>query len=144
MFWKRASKDEYPLPGLGHLETAVLEALWSSGESSVRDLSAQLDRPLAYTTVMTTLDRLFKKGLLLRRKVDRAFLYAPRLTRSEWEQRRTAELVASLFAFSGATPRDALVSNLVDAFGQHDRALLDELERKISQKRKELDRRIKP
>ena len=49
---------------LGHLEFQVLEILWARGESNVRDVAEKLARPLAYTTVMTTLDRLFKKGFL--------------------------------------------------------------------------------
>ena len=72
-------------PALGPLEVAVMEILWTRGESNVREVVARLGRPLAYTTVMTTLDRLFKKGLLGRRKSDRAFLYLPSLSRREWE-----------------------------------------------------------
>jgi predicted transcriptional regulator len=60
-----------------------MEILWSRPESSVRDVVDRLKRPLAYTTVMTTLDRLYKKGLLDRRKSQRAFFYSPRLTRPE-------------------------------------------------------------
>ena len=48
---------------LGPLEIQVMEVVWGSGESSVRDVVEKLDSKLAYTTVMTTLDRLFKKGL---------------------------------------------------------------------------------
>src|ERR1017187_10297071 len=62
---------------LGHLELKVMEILSAHGESNVRDVVQRLVRPLAYTTVMTTLDRLFKKRLLVRRKWERAFLYAP-------------------------------------------------------------------
>ena len=58
-------KDRAPAPQpLGPLEVTVMEILWARGESNVRDVVDRLDRPLAYTTVMTTLDRLFKKGLL--------------------------------------------------------------------------------
>jgi len=51
-------------PALGHLETTVMDLLWERGESNVHDVVQHVGRPLAYTTVMTTLDRLFKKGLL--------------------------------------------------------------------------------
>jgi len=127
---------------LGHLELRVMEVLWAQGESSVHDVAARLDRPLAYTTVMTTLDRLFKKNLLVRRKAERAFLYAPRWTRREWEQKRAGEFVTA-FLSSPAASGDLLISSLVDAVGQYDTALLDELERKIRIKRKELGRRRK-
>src|ERR1039457_3370791 len=72
---------------LGPLEVTVMEILWARGDSNVRDVVDRLGRPLAYTTVMTTLDRLFKKGLLQRRKCDRAFFYSPTLNRTEWEHR---------------------------------------------------------
>lgn len=128
---------------LGHLEISVMEILWSRGESSVRDVIHHLPRSLAYTTVMTTLDRLYKKDLLERRKSERAFLYSPRLSREEWEHKRAGDLVAGFLA--GPQPsRDLLISCLVEAVGQYDKALLDELERKIRRKRKEALRRGRP
>ena len=129
-------------PGLGHLEITVMEILWDSGECNVHDVVQRLDRPLAYTTVMTTLDRLYKKGLLARRKIERAFLYSPRLSRREWEHKRAGDFVAGFLA--GPQPSgELLVSCLVEAVGQQDESLLDELERKIRMKRKELCRRGK-
>ena len=125
---------------LGRLELGVMEILWSRGESSVRDVVQKLNRPLAYTTVMTTLDRLYKKGLLERRKSDRAFLYLPRFSRPDWERKRAGDLVAGFLA-GPQRSRDLLISCLVDAVGQHDEALLDELERKIRTRRRELLRR---
>jgi predicted transcriptional regulator len=144
-FMKRSSPNRKPgpPPSFGHLESTVMEILWAQGESSVHDVIERLRRPLAYTTVMTTLDRLFKKGFLNRRKPERAFLYAPRLSRWEWERTRADELVAGFLA--GSRPSgELLISSLVEAVGQHDEALLDELEKKIRAKRKELDQRGKP
>jgi predicted transcriptional regulator len=127
---------------MGHLEITVMEIMWTHGESSVHDVAQKLARPLAYTTVMTTLDRLYKKGLLDRRKSDRAFLYAPRLSRAEWERKRAGDFLAAFLA--GPHPSgDLLISCLVDVVSEQDAALLDELERKIRIKRKELDRRRK-
>jgi predicted transcriptional regulator len=127
---------------MGHLENTVMEIIWTHGESSVHDVAQKLARPLAYTTVMTTLDRLYKKGLLDRRKFDRAFLYAARFSRAEWERKRAGDFLAGFFA--GPEPSgDLLISCLVDAVSEQDAALLDELERKIRLKRKELDRRRK-
>src|SRR3982074_3562780 len=105
-------QEPAPQP-LGPLEVGVMESVWSRGESAVRDVVDRLDRPLAYTTVMTTLDRLYKKELLTRRKVERAFIYCPSLSRIEWEQRRAGELVAG---FSD----DVLISCLVEAAGERD------------------------
>jgi len=124
---------------LGPLENNVMEILWANGDSNVRDVAEKLDRPLAYTTVMTTLDRLYKKGLLLRRKSERAFFYSPSLSRREWEQKRAGDFVAGVLAGSPQAG-ELLISCLVDAVGEQDAALLDEMERKIRIKRKELDR----
>jgi len=126
-------RQDSPQP-LGPLEVAVLDIVWDRGESAVRDVVERLLRPLAYTTVMTTLDRLYKKGLLTRRKSERAFLYTARLTREQWERKRAGEFVAGLL-----TARESLISCLVDAVG-HDDRLLDELERKIRERRRELKR----
>lgn len=128
---------------LGRLEVSVMDILWTRGKSSVRDVVRRLDRELAYTTVMTTLDRLFKKGLLERQKSDRAFVYSPRLSRTEWARRKAGSLVASFLA-GPAPSRDLLVSCFLDAVGEHDSILLDELEKKIRMKRKQPFRRGQP
>ena len=63
----------------------MLGILWQEGEVAVRDVCRKLEQTLAYTTVMTTLDRLYKKGLLVRRKQDRAYFYEARFSRLEME-----------------------------------------------------------
>jgi predicted transcriptional regulator len=134
---RQSSNHSGPHLVLGPLELQVMEVVWGVAECSVRDVVEKLDSKLAYTTVMTTLDRLFKKGLLDRRKFDRAFLYSPRLSSHEWERRRAGDLVAGFLA--GPEPsRELLLSSLVDAVGEHDAQLLDELEEKIRSKRREL------
>ena len=128
---------------LGSLEFELMEILWARGAGSVRDVVPKLSRPLAYTTVMTTLDRLFKKGLLDRHKSDRAFVYAPSFSRQEWDRRRAGHLVAGFL--SGPHPsRELLLSCLLEAVGEHDASLLDELEKKIRARRKELLRQEQP
>jgi len=141
-FFKPKTEDGACAAALGHLETQVMELVWQRGGGNVHEVMAGLDRPLAYTTVMTTLDRLYKKGLLDRRKEDRAFVYGPRISRVEWERKRAGELVAGFFA-SPETPGELLVSCFVEAVGERNEALLDELERTIRRKRKELERRAK-
>ena len=128
---------------LGSLEFELMEILWTKGESSVRDVVPKLTRPLAYTTVMTTLDRLFKKGLLDRHKSDRAFVYSPSFSRRQWERRRAGNLVAGFL--SGPNPSsELLLSCLLDAVGEHDAKLLDTLEKRIRSRRKELSRQGLP
>jgi len=128
---------------LGRLEFDLMQILWARGESNVRDVAQQLSRPLAYTTVMTTLDRLYKKGLLDRRMPDRAFLYSARFSQQEWERTR-AENVLTNFLTGPQASRELLLSSFLDAVGEHDTALLDELEKKIRRKRRELFRRGQP
>ena len=115
----------------------MLEALWKCGRATVRELVDGACDDLAYTTVMTTLDRLYKKGMLDRRKHERAFLYQPSLSRAAWEHKRADDFVAGFLARTEPS-RDLLVSCLVEAVGRHDEALLDELEKKIRDKRREL------
>lgn len=131
------------LPALGSLEFELMELLWSGNPCSVGEALAHLARPLAYTTVMTTLDRLYKKGLLNRRKSQRAFVYSARLSRREWDRRRAGALVGEFL--SGPRPsHDLLLSCLLDAVGRHDPGLLDELEKKIRARRKELSHKRQP
>jgi predicted transcriptional regulator len=122
---------------LGHLEAKVMEVLWMRGESAVRDVVERLGRPLAYTTVMTTLDRLFKKGLLDRRKEERAFFYTPQLSKCEWEAKRAEDLLTHMLNVEKPS-KDLLISCLVDVV--QDAALLDVLEKKIRLKRIEMER----
>lgn len=135
---KEESTEAQPLSlfGLGSLEEDVMNAVWSLGEANVRDVAAQLERPLAYTTVMTTLDRLYKKRLLVRRKAARAFIYAPRLSREEWERERADQLVAEFLTNGGENSRELLLSSLLDAVARHDEEMLDSLERQIRLQRK--------
>ncbi len=123
---------------MGHLESTVMETLWERGPSSVHDVVNCLDRPLAYNTVMTTLDRLYKKGLLDRTRQDRAYFYRPRLSRQAWQQKQAEDLVSGFLSRSGAAG-ELLVSCLVDAVGDYDAALLDDLEARIRRKREELE-----
>src|SRR4030095_397960 len=71
---------------LGPLERQTLEEVWRRGETSVRDIFVSFEKRIAYTTLMTTLDRLYKKRLLSRRKDGRAFLYSAMVTREAFER----------------------------------------------------------
>jgi predicted transcriptional regulator len=126
--------------GLGHLEAEVLEILWRHGECSVRDVQGRLGRRLAYTTVMTTLDRLYKKGRLERSKSNRSFRYAPMLSRVSWGQERAETAMANLL--SVLSSGDALISCLVEVVAKMDVALLEQMEREIAARRVELDRDV--
>lgn len=118
----------------GTLEVRVLEALWALGrEASVRDvLEAFPDA--AYTTVMTTMERLCRKGVLDRRKDGRAFLYRAVHTREELESRLLARAIEPLLDGGNAQP---ILSCFVDEISRRDERLLDELERLVREKRRQ-------
>jgi predicted transcriptional regulator len=136
--WLRGTSD--PLrAALGHLERIVMDTVWRGGDFSVRHVQGQLPRTVAYTTVMTTLDRLFKKGLVLRRREGRAFVYRAALERHELEAAMTTGLLNELLSNSSSAARPFL-SNLVDVVADSDRELLDELERLVRDKRERINR----
>jgi len=123
-----------PAAALGALETQVMDQLWShGGELRVRDVHAAFQARLAYTTVMTTMDRLYKKGLLERRREGRAFLYKARLTRQQFVLNAGAGLIRGLLESEG----EPALSFLVDAVTDRDRDMLDRLERVVREKKRQ-------
>jgi predicted transcriptional regulator len=140
LFWGFKSSQQIVEDRLGSLERAVLEFVWAHGDASVREACEHMGSSVAYTTVMTTMDRLYKKGLLARRKSGRAFVYRATATRDELEGSVAAELVQSLLQVDGSKPLP-LLSSLVDAVSDRDRALLGDLERLIKEKRRAIERK---
>ena len=86
------------------LELACLKALWTLGQGNVREVQrvVALSRPLAYTTIMTVLDRLVRKGRLKRCKAGRAFVYSPEASRDAMRRAAVRELVENFFEGSEA------------------------------------------
>lgn len=124
----------------GPLEIRVLEALWSRATPAcVRDLQPQFPG-VAYTTLMTTLDRLFRKGTLTREKSGRAFFYRPKASRQELVSQLAGSTFATLLPGDAAAVRPIL-SMFVDTVGDRDHALLDELEALVRERRQELKER---
>jgi predicted transcriptional regulator len=115
---------------LGERECEVLDVLWSEGSATVQRVAECLKTMLAYTTVMTTLDRLYKKRLLVREKQKRAFVYRPAISRSDLERNRASAMLHG-FLSGSALNRDVLLSCFVDAVQSYDRDLLQRLEEKV-------------
>lgn len=125
---------------LGDLEREVMQAIWQRGEMSVREIHAVFgDERAAYTTLMTTLNRLHHKGLLERRKEGKAFFYAPRVSRSEFTQSVARDVIDGLLGQTNGETQPVLAC-IVDAVGERDGAMLDELERLLQEKRRKLKR----
>ena len=131
IFHFRASASQ-----LGPLEERLLEDLWKRGHATVRDLVDGACQDLAYTTVMTTLDRLFKKNLLSREAEGRAFRYTPRFTREELHQEVAGEAIRQLLDASSASSLP--LSYLVEVLTERDAKLLDDLRHVVEAKRRQL------
>jgi predicted transcriptional regulator len=139
LLWGFKSPRDLAAAALGTLERRVMESVWARGEVTVRDVRADVGEEVAYTTVMTTLDRLYKKGLLQRRKASRAFAYTAAIEPDELQHALATGFLDPLLQERGR-PLPAL-SSLVDIVGERDRELLDELERLVREKRRALDER---
>jgi predicted transcriptional regulator len=139
LFWGFKRPRQVVDTALGSLERRMMELVWERGTLSVRDAHAELGDGFAYTTLMTTLDRLFKKGLLERRKKGRAYVYSAASTPDELERSVAQDLVRGLLESSTGEARP-LLSTLVDAVGESDEMLLDELDRLVRAKRRKLRR----
>ncbi len=107
--------------------------LWQEHPLSVRDVWTRVKRSkLAYTTVMTTLDRLHSKGVLARTKQGNAFLYLPALDRPEYQRRVVETALAPMFE-QGAAP---VLAAFVDLAAEVDEANLEQLEQLIAEHRR--------
>jgi predicted transcriptional regulator len=126
----------YPRTQLGPLEQQLLSALWMRDSATVRELLDAGNIKLAYTTVMTTLDRLYKKQFLNRVAEGRAFRYSPRYTQEELEKMAVGETIRQLLGSGGAATLP--LSYLVEAVSEHDASLLDDLQRLLDEKRRDL------
>lgn len=110
-FTNRAGRGAEKL--LGELELEVMGVVWERGNVTVRDVQAALakTRPLAYTTVMTVMNRLADKGLLLVNKQGKTYRYHPAQTREAFEAQAVGRVVQSLIADFGG---DVAISQFVE------------------------------
>jgi len=139
MWLKWQNRNSRPaLDQLGKLESELMELIWYRGEISVRALCDVIGSRLAYTTVMTTLDRLYKKKILSRKKVGKAFYYAPVLSREQYRDRQTQHILNVVLQESSS--RDAVLSCFIDVVSESDRKMLDKLDELVKAKRRALSR----
>jgi predicted transcriptional regulator len=134
---RRPDRRRKPVPRLlpsnplervfGSLELRVLEALWGRvGPATVRDLEPEV-AGVAYTTLMTTLDRLYRKGVLDREKSGRRFEYRPRYTRDGLLSTVAGDALATILGPRASELRP-MVSFFLDAVQREDREVLDALD----------------
>jgi predicted transcriptional regulator len=124
------------LAQLGPLERRLLQEIWTRGHGTVRELLHDGNLGIAYTTVMTTLDRLYKKKLLTRVSEGRAFRYLPCVTQEEMQRAAAGQAIRQLLGSGSAASLP--LSYLVEAVTEHDIQLLDELRELVERKRRAL------
>jgi predicted transcriptional regulator len=103
--------------GLGPLEWQLMESIWQLETCSVHDMLRTIPEKLAYTTVMTTADRLFQKGILKRKKVNRKFLYSARMNRQQLDMHFARRLLSQLYLLPVST-RGILIQTLQQSLGK--------------------------
>ncbi len=122
---------------LHDLEAAIMDVVWGRKLSSfaVGDVLAILEkqRDIAYTTVMTTVTRLYEKGLLDRERDGKRYLYSPKLTREEFMESTAREVLEE--AVGGHQAMAMLAEKVSEASAGE----LDDLEALIQKRREELE-----
>jgi predicted transcriptional regulator len=111
-----------------------MEVVWGAGSVTAREVCDRMtgSGERAYTTVMTTMDRLFRKGILQRDKDGVAWRYSPRLSKSEFERNLACSLASDILASHG----ENALAGFVDAAAELDDALLDRLRQMIEERRR--------
>lgn len=113
----------------GELESAIMDVVWSADRPLVvREVRERLNysRPVAYTTVMTVMDILHRKGLLRRRKCGRAWHYWPDESRDEHTARVMNEILAT------SNDRSATMRRLLENFSDEEIAHLHEVIQRVA------------
>jgi predicted transcriptional regulator len=106
----KARAPRRALLDLAPLELDCMNTLWPMGQGTVRDIRDRLAErlPRAYTTIMTIMDRLARKGIVDRQKVNRAYVYRPNLTAEQARSQALAQVLSNFFGGS----REALLAHL--------------------------------
>lgn len=120
---------------LGPLETEIMDVVWSSGEVTVREVHREINerRPIAYTTVMTTLGRLTDKGILSRIEDQPAHRYKALLSREQYA-RSTVKSVVDWLVDHFPEPA---VSYFIDRVEEEDEKVIDRLREAIEQRKEQ-------
>lgn len=109
---------------LGKLEQLAMDVLWERGDGTVREvMSHHRLKGRAYTTIMTTLSRLHRKGLLTREGEGNAYRYRPRCDRMEHRRRQAHDVMSELLQDQG----DVVLTAFVEAAGEADESHLRRL-----------------
>ena len=114
----------------GELEAQIMDAVWVLGEARVADVCEWFDGAANYKTVMTVMNRLVEKRVLLRERQSRAFVYTPVESRDVFLGRVSQRVVEGLVRDFG----DVAVAQFVDALDAVDPALLERLQKLVNER----------
>jgi predicted transcriptional regulator len=124
-----------PPARLGPLERQIHHAVWARGTATVREVLEDGTIWQTYTTIMTTMDRLFRKGLLGRVLEGKAFRYSARYSPEELERVAAMNGIRQLL---GSEYASLHLSYFVEAVSAQDEKLLEELQTLVERQRAEL------
>ena len=119
---------------LGDIERLVMDVLWDRVEVTGREVleEIQKERPLAFTTILTVMDRLLKKGLIKRKKMGGVFVYAPSISRDEFVKQVSEEVLEGILDISVSSA----ASSFVDILYKTSPDEMDRLSRLIEERKK--------
>ncbi|QMV39906.1 BlaI/MecI/CopY family transcriptional regulator [Cohnella cholangitidis] len=113
----------------GTLEAKVMELLWEAEEMSIKDVQTRLEqnKPVNFNTVMTVMNRLVDKGILVKRSQARLSLYRPNQSKERFIEEQSKKLTENLYEEFGGL----VLNHMIDVLKDVDQDLLHELELKI-------------
>jgi predicted transcriptional regulator len=122
---------------LGHLEEEIMDVLWTRGEATGKEVLVDIrrNREIAYTTVLTVVERLTKKGLVKKTKGAGGYVFAPVYTKTEFAQGASREVLEGVIELW----RGPAVASFVDILARRDPGELDRLSKLIEEKKTELE-----
>ncbi|MDD5434415.1 MAG: BlaI/MecI/CopY family transcriptional regulator [Nitrospira sp.] len=99
---------------LGDIEKVVMDVIWNKNEATGREIFEEVgrDKQLAFTTVLTVMDRLLKKGLIKRVKHDRLFVYTATMSRDDFVRQVSHEVLEGIFEISSGSAASSFVEIL--------------------------------
>lgn len=120
----------------GPLEAKIMEILWDAEELSIKEVQQQLEKdskPVAFNTVMTVMNRLVDKGILQKRMQGRLSIFRPIQPKDDFIEEQSKKLTENLLDEFGGV----VINHMLDAIKEADQTLLDKLEQKIQQLKKD-------
>lgn len=119
----------------GSLESKIMEIIWIENELSIKEVQQRLekDKPINFNTVMTVMNRLVEKGILEKRAQGRLSLFRPIQSKEDFIEEQSKKLTDNLLDEFGGV----VINHMIDSLKEVDQTLLDKLEKKIQQLKKD-------